>query len=227
MMQLAQPVGQAPNQSRRLHGAGWLVPSLLVAPLLESQPPWLTVDTAPAALVAAASFFLITLWPFWPALAGDSPGGRITARWFGRSVLEVIILAAIAVPFALVAWSVAGRAVHGGPLAACAGGLAMLAMGLRAAAQGMGPRAARWLMLAAMLATVGPLAVAYAASETMGATLHQVFEAGPLVVAARLAVDGWPRGTSSEIAHLAVWPGAGLLLIMVGWWASRRRGGDG
>lgn len=46
-----------------------LVPSMLVAPHLEYLRPWLWPETAPSAVAAAAAFFLVAVWPFWPALA--------------------------------------------------------------------------------------------------------------------------------------------------------------
>ncbi|MCX5684746.1 MAG: hypothetical protein NT049_13805, partial [Planctomycetota bacterium] len=92
-----------------------LVPTLLVAPHLSTLRPWLTPDAAPAAVVAAATFFLVAIWPFWPALAGSSARGRV-ASWCGRTFLELAILLALAAPFVVVAWSVGGQSLDAAKL---------------------------------------------------------------------------------------------------------------
>ncbi|MBE3095712.1 MAG: hypothetical protein IMZ44_01120 [Planctomycetes bacterium] len=177
----------------------FLLPTMLVAPHLELPRPWLTADTAPAAVVAAAAFFLTAIWPFWPALAGPWPG-HITARWIGLTVLEGVMLIALAAPFALVAWSVGGRALEFGPAIAAAAGLLVFGVLLRATTACAGPAAARWFIFAAMLACAGPLLGAYAASETMGLALERVLEISPVVGAVRLATGGWNDPAWQETA---------------------------
>jgi len=96
----------------------WLASSLLIEPHLDVKLPWLAAETAPAALAAGMAFFLVSIWPFWPALAsaGEARGQRISFRWVGAGLLELVRLFALTVPFALVAWSVSGREVAAGPL---------------------------------------------------------------------------------------------------------------
>jgi hypothetical protein len=96
----------------------WLAPSLLIEPRLDVKLPWLAAETAPAALVAGMAFFLMSIWPFWPVLASavKACSQQISFRWVGAGILELIMLLALAVPFALVAWSVNGREVAAGPL---------------------------------------------------------------------------------------------------------------
>lgn len=200
----------------------WLVPSLLFAPHLESPRLWMTRDTAPAAVAAAAALFLVAAWPFWPALAGGAEPLR--GRWLALSALEGTVLAALAAPFALVAWSVAGRPLDVWPPAAVGLGLGVLGLGLRVAVAGFGPRAARWLMLAAMLACALPPALAYAGGETMGIAFPRLLEASPVVALVRAALEGWPPLGWPEIARLWLWPGVGVTLGAAGWLEWRRRG---
>ena len=199
----------------------WLAPSLLVAPYLSIPREWLAADSAPAAVVAAAALFLVAIWPFWPALAGHPPGGRITGRWLGRTVLEAAILAALAAPFVLVAWSVGGRTMQFGPLAAAAGGLIVLGLSVRLAAAGIGPGGTRWLMLVAALACSGPVLLAYAGTETMQLPLERVLAASPVVGAVRLAVHGWTEPTWPQAAGVVL--GGMLVFVLLGL-SFRRRG---
>jgi hypothetical protein len=185
----------------------FLVPSMLVAPHLELPRPWLTAGTAPAAVVAAAAFFLTAIWPFWPALAGPW-SGHITGRWIGRTVLEGVMLIALAAPFALVAWSVGGRALEFGPPLAAAAGLVVLGLFLRAATVGLRPAGVRWLVFAAWLLAAGPLIVAYAATETVGAGAAPPTSVSPVAAAVGLALEGW----SDPSWHAAV----AAVLVMVG-----------
>jgi len=198
----------------------WTAPSLLVGPRLESQPSWLTADSAPAAVVLAAASFLICFWPFWPALAGPSPRGRLTVRWAALGLIEAVLLIALATPFVIIAGAVADRPLATGPMAACAAGLVVLAMGLRLGAAGLKERAARWFMFAAMLVAAGPILIVYAAQETLAAPLNGVLEISPLVAAMRLAVDGWP---ADRLQQLLAWPAAGVILMIIGGWTSARR----
>ena len=200
----------------------WLIPALLVAPHLETPRLWLTLDTAPTAVVVAAAFFLIAVWPFWPALAcrASNAGG-----WVALSVLEVVILLALAIPFGMVAWSVADRALDVGPTVATAAGLAVLGLGLRIAAGGLGPGAARWLMLVAVLIMVGPLLVAYAAGETAHAALERAAEASPVTAAVHLALTGWPDEAWAWFVRITMWPTVGVILGILGFWNSARRVG--
>jgi len=205
----------------------WLVPTLLVAPHLESPPPWLTGDTAPAAVLAAAAFSLMAIWPFWPVPAMrrqcDAATERIGAARIGQSVLELVMLLALAVPFALVAWSVGGASARAGPLAATAGGWVVFGLGLRMAAAAGGRAAARWLMFAAALLCAGPLALEYVAGETLGAGFPRLLEVSPIVGAIRLALEGWPEGTWPWVARVALWPAAGVVLGLLGWWRRKQR----
>jgi hypothetical protein len=212
----------------------WLVPSLLVAPHLASPGLWLSRGTAPAAVLAAATFFLVAVWPFWPALArsrqGDAAPPAVGVAWLGLSVLELAMLLALALPFGLVAWSVGDASPLAGPLAATAGVWAVFGLGVRMAAAGMGPGAARWLMFGAALACVGPLALEYSAGETLGVGFPRILEASPIVGAIRLALEGWPEGTWPWVARVVLWPAAGVALGLLGWWRScraRRRAVDG
>jgi len=170
-------------------------------------------------------FFLVAIWPFWPALA-RSEDGRTPAAWWFRSVLELAILFALAAPFARVAWSVGGRGFDAGPLAAASGAAAATAMGLRVAAARM-PAAGRWIMALATLACAAPLVVHYAAAEAMGASLPRVLEASPMVGLARLALEGWPTGLWRTAADVWLWPAtaaAVAAVALVG--SSRWRGGS-
>jgi hypothetical protein len=187
----------------------FLAPSLLAGPHLQPPRPWLTADTAPTAVVAAAAFFLVAIWPFWPALAGaPAPAGRMTARRLGRTLLEGAILVALAAPFVLVAWSVADRAMELGPALAVAAGLLLLGVLLRTAAVAAGPAGVRWLVLATWLLAAGPLIVLYGAGETVGWDASALLPVSPVVAAVRLAVDGWSD---------AFWPEAlAAVLVVVG-----------
>jgi len=223
--------GPAPvrrNPSRVLLPFAWclwllvfLAPALLVAPRIDVRPFWLTAEAAPAALLAAVAFFAVAVWPFWPALAGAS--GGLSARTIALSLLELAMLLALAVPFALVAWSVGAWAPSAGPLAAAVGLLAVLGLGIRSAYLGMGPVGGRWLMTAAILACAGPLMIAYAAGETLNMDFPRLVEISPVVSAMRLGVDGWPEGTWRIFAGLLLWPATGVVLLLGGISESRQR----
>jgi hypothetical protein len=159
-----------------------LVPSLLVASHLSTLRPWLTPDTAPAAVVAAAAFFLTAIWPFWPALAGPAARGQLM-RWVGRTVLELVILLALAAPFVLVAWSVAGQSVQAGRLALAAAMAVIPGVVFRVVATAVGPQRVRWAVLAAMLLAAAPLLVAYAARETLGVDWSWILRISPVYAA--------------------------------------------
>ena len=201
----------------------WLVPSLLIAPYMPTPRPWLTADAAPAALVAAAALFMTIIWPFWPALAGPLSESMIGGKLAGRTLLEAVILVALAAPFVLVAWSVGGRTIAAGPLLTVAAGLVLPGLGLRAAAVGIGPKSVRWLILGAMLMAVGPLAVAYSVGETIGGIDGRLLEACPVSAAVKLAVGGWPEPGLSHIARLMLWPEIGVMLLLLGMRQSSRR----
>ena len=223
--------GPAPvrrNPSRVLLPFAWclwllvfLAPALLVAPRIDVRPFWLTAGAAPAALLAAVAFFTVAVWPFWPALADVSVG--LSARAVALSLLELVVLFALAAPFALAAWTVGAWAPSAGPLAAAVGALAVLGLGIRAAYLGMGPVGGRWLMTAAILACAGPLMIAYAAGETLNMDFPRLLEISPVVGAMRLGVDGWPEGTWRIFAGLILWPVVGLVLLAGGLSESRQR----
>jgi len=160
----------------------FLVPSLLVAPHLSTLRPWLTADTAPTAVVAAAAFFLTAVWPFWPALAGSSAHGQ-AARWIGRTLLELVILAALAAPFAVVAWSVGGQRFDVGRLALAGATAVIPGVAFRLVAGVVRPERLRWVVLAAMLLAAAPLLVAYAARETLGADWSWILRISPVYAA--------------------------------------------
>jgi hypothetical protein len=196
----------------------WLVPSFLVAPHLAVERMWLVRETAPQAILAAAAFFVVAVWPFWPALARrKAPRAAVSPKWLALSVLELVMLVALAAPFVLVAWSVGGKAILAGPLAATAGAWAVFGLGLRIAAT-TGQGAARWLMLAAVLVSVGPLILGYAAGETLGVGVPRLVEASPIVSGIGLALGGWPEGAWPWISAVALWPAVGMVLGLVGWW---------
>jgi hypothetical protein len=167
----------------------WLVPSMLLAPHLATPRAWLTSDTAPAAVVAAAAFFLVCVWPFWPALAGAPEAGR-RARWLGRSLLELVMLLALAAPFVLVAWSLGGRPVEAGRLAVLAAGLGGCGLLLRITAAGLSAGGARWFLGAVLLISAGPMLAAYAGAETTGIDLGPRLSASPVAQAVHVAIDG-------------------------------------
>jgi len=199
----------------------FLAPALLVAPRVDVRPFWLTAEAAPAALLAAAAFFVTAVWPFWPALAAPSAG--LSVRAVALSLLELAMLFALAAPFALVAWSVGAWAPSAGPLAAAIGTLAVLGLGIRAAYLGMGPVGGRWLVAAAILACAGPLMIAYAAGETLNMDFPRLLEISPVASAMRLGVDGWPEGTWRIFAGLILWPVVGLVLLAGSISESRQR----
>ena len=159
-----------------------LVPTLLVAPHLSTLRPWLTPDTAPTAVVAAAAFFLTAIWPFWPALAGPSARGQ-AARWGGRTFLELAILLSLAAPFVVVAWSVGGQSLDAGRLAPVLAAAVIPGVYFRAMAAVVRPQRVRWLVLAAMVLAVAPLLVAYAARETLGVDWSWILRASPVYAA--------------------------------------------
>jgi len=233
---VAPPAQSAPPSraaSRVLLPLAWgawllaaLAPALLVSPYVAAPRLWLEREAAPASFVLAAALFVVAIWPFWPALAGrvPPPDRRSAAAWMGRSLAELGMLAALAAPFAMAAWAVADRPVAAGPSAAAAGGLAVFALGLRVAADGLGPGAARWLLFAALTACAGPVLLEYVGRETLGATFPRVLEASPMVGAMRLALEGWPEGGWPRVARLALWPGTGAALAAAGAAAWVRRG---
>ena len=195
----------------------WLLPALVVGPRLETPLSWLAAETAPAALAAGAAFFLVAVWPFWPALAGQTGAGasRLSGRWLGRSLAELAILAALAAPPALVAWAVGGRAMEPGPVAAAWTVASALGLGIRLAAAGMGPAAGRWLMFFAVMVCAGPFAVAYGVAETLGSDLGRLVDLSVLSGCVRLAVDGWPGPAWAVFTGLALWPAAAVVLALV------------
>ncbi|KPJ75841.1 MAG: hypothetical protein AMS14_02915, partial [Planctomycetes bacterium DG_20] len=216
-----------------------LVPTLLVGPHLLSPAPWLARETAPSAVLAAMAFFLATVWPFWPALAGKKGTGSFSClsekvpvrffpvpffRWLGVSAIEFVVLVSLAVPFALVAWSVADGNLAVRPAVVSVAGLGLLGLGLRTAAEGMVPGATRWLVLAALVACVGPLVLEYAAAETMGVSLPWLLEVSPVYGLVRVGMDGWPEASSWPwIGRLWLWPGVGVALAVAGLCEGRRR----
>jgi len=202
----------------------WLIPSFLLGPRVAIVSAWLEAETAPAALAAAAVFFLVAIWPFWPALA-RSEAGRTPAVWWFRSALELVVLFALAVPFARVAWSVGGRGFDAGPLAAASAGVAATAMGLRVAAARM-PATGRWIMALATLACAAPIIVHYAAAEALGAALPRVLEASPMVGLARLALEGWPADPWRVAVGVWAWPAAGIAVAAVSLLATCGRRAD-
>jgi hypothetical protein len=192
----------------------WLVPSLIMAPRLSTVRPWYAAETAPLAVAAAAAIFLVTIWPFWPALAAGArqrPGS-----FLGRSIMEAVILVALAAPFLLVASAVEGRPPAIGRSLLAAGVLVTWGLGLRLAAAGLGQGAGRWLIAAALLVAAGPVAISYAGNETLGNGFPAILQASPVIGGAYLAVDGWPAGTWSWIAQVFLWPAAGLSLAALG-----------
>ncbi len=195
----------------------WLVPSLLVAPDLATRPVWVTAASAPSALVVAGAFFLVVVWPFWPALADRAAAGadRVSVGWLLRSLAELVVLVALAVPFALVGWSVANRAVEPGPVAAAVGSLVLLGLAIRLASVGIGPESGRWLMLGAMLAAAGPILVAYGVHEVMRIDLAGLVDLSPAVAAIRLCREGWPETGWERFVRLVLWPAASAVLVFV------------
>ena len=184
----------------------WLVPVLVIAPHAQTVRPWLEADTAPAALVAGATFFLVAIWPFWPALARRDSAGNV-AHWIGASLLELVMLLALAAPFVLVAWSVGDRTLAVKPLLAAAMAPTFFALVFRVLAMRLGAAAVRWLILAAMLLSAGPLIVVYAAGETIGADLPRLAAVSPIVMAVWQADHGWPSDLwlfSLEVAACGV-----------------------
>lgn len=196
----------------------WLLPALVVGPRLATPLSWLAAGTAPAAFVAAAVFFLVAVWPFWPALAGMAGAGAapLSVRRLGQSLAELAILAAVAAPPALVAWSVGGRAAEAGPAAAAWAVASVLGLGIRLAAAGMGPAAGRWLMFFAAMACGGPFAVAYGVAETLGSDLGRLVDLSPVAGCVRLALDGWPDTAWGVLAGLVLWPAVAAVLALAG-----------
>jgi len=201
----------------------WLAPAMLLSPRVSDPRPWMGSEAAPAAVLAGAAFFLVAAWPFGPALT-VAPRRRtaVGARLIGLWVLEVAVLAALAAPFLVVAWSLAGGRLAVGPAAATAGGLGVLGIGLRVAAAGLPDGAGRRLMFGALLACGGPPAVAYAAAETVGVALPELLEASPVVALVLAATAGWPEGAWPEVARLWLWPAVGVGLAVLGVLCARR-----
>lgn len=218
----------------------WLTPALLVGPATPDARPWLDPSAAPAAVLAGAALFLVAAWPFWPALLpdslsrggyGDPPRGTqndegggspdpprgtvVGARLVGLSVAEVLILTALAVPMLVAARSLGGT-LQIWPTVATGAGLAVFAIGLRVAADGLGDGAPRRLMGGALLLAGGPLAVYYAAAETIGAVLPWLPAASPVVALVEAGTAGWPDGAWPQIARLYLWPMVGMGLGIVG-----------
>ncbi len=219
-----------------------LVPTLLMAPRLLSPGPWLVRETAPSAVLAAGGFFLAAVWPFWPKKGTGKKGtgsfsglsekvpvpflqsARRVGGWLGAGALEFVVLVALAVPFALVAWSVGDGRLAVWPVVAMVGGLGVFGLGLRTAAEGMVPGAARWLMFAVLLVCAGPLILEYAAAETTGVSLPWLLEVSPVFGLVGVGMDGWPAESSWPwVARLWLWPGVGVVLAVVGLLEFRRR----
>lgn len=201
----------------------WVLPSLVMGSRLAWPRPWMMRETAPSALAAAAAFFLAAVWPFWPALASGPGRETPSGRWLGLSLLEFALLVALAAPFALVAWSVAGGTTAAAPTVVAVLGLGVLGLGLRVAAAGMAPRMTRWLVLAAMTVSAGPLMLEYAAREALGVTCGWLLDVSPVFGLVRIGLDGWPGGPWLWVARLWLWPGVGVVLAAVGLLESRRR----
>jgi|WetSurMetagenome_2_1015567.scaffolds.fasta_scaffold106815_2 hypothetical protein len=213
----------------------WLAPSMLLAPRLDYVRPWLSHETAPLALAAAAAIFMVVLWPFWPALAaveGHAPSwpeqkGRDGARpsmtapgnrkpLLIRSLAELAMLLALAAPFVIVAAFIGGQTLRPWPLAAAAAVPAVLGLGLRLAVAGLGPRSARWLIAVAILVAAGPVILAYAASDSLLGQFPRVLESSPVIACVNLATDGWPASIPSWLLEVAVWPVVGAALMILG-----------
>jgi hypothetical protein len=199
----------------------WLAPALLLAPHVSVLSPWLRADAAPGAVTAAAALFLSIFWPFWPALAAGNRGPRSLVA---RSLLEAAMLLALAAPFVLVAFAVADRRPDIGRLAAAAAGLGVWGLGLRLATAGLGPRAARWLIAAALLVAAAPVAVSYAGSETISVAFPWLLPASPVIGSTRLVIEGWPADAGSWLVQAALWPAAGVGLAILGGRGLKRRG---
>jgi hypothetical protein len=123
---------------------------------------------------------------------------------------------ALAVPFIVVAWPLGERVFQFGPMAAAVAAPAVFGLGLRIASMGMGQGAAKWLMACAMLACAGPLAVEYAAGETMNVGFPRVLELSPIVASVGLALEGWPETAWQVFAFLILWPVVGVILTALG-----------
>ena len=162
--------------------------------------------------------------PYGPrGTLSDPPRGTVPlARLIGLSVPEMVVLAALAAPFGVVAWSLGEGRLAVGPAAATAAGLGVLSLGVRVAASAGGPGAERWLMAAALLVCAAPAALAYAAAETVGGSYAWLAEASP-VVALVQAGDGWAEGAWPQAARLWLWPAVGAVLIAVSAIASASR----
>jgi len=152
-----------------------------------------------------------------PGGNGSSPPRLAVSvvRLIGLALAELAVLAALAAPFAVVAWSLGEGRLAVGSVAATAGGLGVLGLGLRVAASAGGPSASRWLMAGALVACAAPAALAYAAAETVGGSYGWLAEASP-VVALVQAGDGWPEGAWPQAARLWLWPAVGVVVGVVG-----------
>ncbi len=135
--------------------------------------------------------------------------------------MEAVVLGALAAPFL-----VAGRTLGGGrlavwPTAATAAGLVVFGIGLRVAVAGMGGGAGRRLMAGALLLCGGPLAVCYAAAETLGGAPSWLPEVSPVVALVQAGSEGWPEAPWPEVARLWLWPLSGVGLGVLGSLARR------
>jgi hypothetical protein len=166
--------------------------------------PWLTPDTAPAAVLAAAAFFLTVIWPFWPVWVGPA-AHTSDSHLIGRTFLELVVLLALAAPFFLVACSVGGRMPKPGSLALAITGLTIFGLIFRATSSGSRPSVVRWLIFAANLFTVGPLLVCYAASETLGASWPLILKISPLYSVPLMALEGFPAQPEIRVILIVSW----------------------
>jgi hypothetical protein len=198
----------------------WLAPSMLIAPHLGYVRPWLALETAPTALLAAAALFLVTVWPFWPALAAGTEDRR--AALVGRSVAELAILLALAAPFLIVAAAVGGLPLSAGPLIAAAAVPAALGLGLRLAVAGLGQKSMPWIIATALCVAAVPVLVAYAVCDSLLGAYPGILEISPVIASVNLATDGWPLTGMSWLFEVALWPVVGAVFAIAGLLRLRR-----
>ncbi len=205
----------------------WLAPALFLGPHVTVPVPWLGAETAPAALAIGAAFFLVAIWPFWPAWARGAACERLFQVWLGRTLLEAAGLLAMAAPFVCVAWALANRPVPLEAVLATGGLLAAIGVGFRAVWVGVGPAWGRWVVAAALALVGWPVILEYAALETLGRGFPHHFGVSPLVGAARVAGGGMPEGGWLLASTLVAWPvlAAGLLAVGASELAWRRSRG--